>query len=312
MKYIFFGSSDFAAIVLNQLIQNNFVPLLIITQPPRPKGRKQILTPTPIQMIAQENNLPFATPSNLNDSTFLQTITKLNPSFALLTAYGKIIPSSLIHLLEKGFVNLHPSLLPQFRGATPLQSAILEGVKETGVTLFQMDEQIDHGPIIANAKFQILNSKITYEELAKELALLGAKLIMQTLPQWLEGKISPQPQNDALATYCHKITKENEKINWHQDVFFIDRQVRALNPTPGVFTLLNNQIIKIIQGTPLPQNSWPEEPKGKIREMPNHKIAVQALNGLYEIDFLKPAGKKIMTSEAFLRGNRWILGQIFQ
>ena len=155
MRFAFFGSAEFAKIVLEKLLQNNLKPVLVVTQPPKPKGRKQILSPSPVQILAEQEKIPYLTPINLNDEIFIQTIKNLQPDLILLTAYGKIIPSPLLQLPEKGFLNLHPSLLPRYRGATPLQSTILVGDKETGVTLFLMDEQIDHGPTIANFKFQM-------------------------------------------------------------------------------------------------------------------------------------------------------------
>ncbi|NMB92029.1 MAG: methionyl-tRNA formyltransferase, partial [Parcubacteria group bacterium] len=311
--YIFFGSSEFAQIILKELLQTGMKPALVITQPPKPKGRKQILAPSLVQITAEQNQIPVLKPEKLDEESFLLNIRKQNPDFALLTAYGKIIPSVLLSLPQKGFLNLHPSLLPKFRGATPIQSVILEGEKETGVTLIKMDEQIDHGPIIANSKFQIPDSRFTYDELSQQLAKLGAKLILDAIPQWLEGKIIPQPQNDALATYCHKITKEDEKIHWHHDVHFIDRQVRALNPNPGVFTICQNKIIKILQGSPLNENLVLNNKQvGEFFETPEHKLAVQCQNGVYQIDILKPEGKKEMSSQSFLKGNKWILGQIAQ
>jgi methionyl-tRNA formyltransferase len=309
MKYIFFGSSEFAKIVLKQLLQNGMKPILIVTQPPRPKGRKKILSPTPVQTLAEQNQIAVLAPDKLNDKNFLKIIKDNQPEFVLLTAYGKIIPLVLLSLPSKGFLNLHPSLLPQFRGATPIQSAILEGSQETGVTLFQMDEQVDHGLIIQNTKYKIQDTKITYLELMQELAILGAKLIIDTLPQWLEGKIIPYPQDDSLATYCHKITKEDEKINWHDDANFIDRKVRALNPNPGVFTLCQNKIIKILSGEPL-FNEDNNYQVGEIFKTPEQKIAVKCFKNSYQINILKPEGKKEMSSADFLRGNQWILGQI--
>ena len=311
MKYLFFGSSEFAQIVLQELLQSEMKPILIVTQPPKPKGRKQILSPSPVQILAEQNHLPFLTPLKLDNENFLQTIKNLKPDFALLTAYGKIIPQTLLSLPPKGFLNLHPSLLPKWRGATPIQATILAGDTETGVTLFLMDEQIDHGPIIANSKFKIQNSKLTYLELMQELAILGAKLIIETLPQWLEGRINSQPQDDSLATYCHKITKEDEKINWQEDVNFIDRKVRALNPNPGVFTICQNKIIKIISGSPIFDHLGDKGKQiGEFFETSEHKLAIKCQNGSYQIDFLKPEGKKEMPSQNFLKGNQWILGQV--
>ena len=332
MKYIFFGSSEFAKIVLEKLLQNNLKPILVVTQPPKPKGRKQILSPSLIQIFAEQEKISCFVPTNLNVEDFIQTIKNLQPDLILLTAYGKIIPSVLLKLPPKGFINLHPSLLPKWRGATPIQSTILADDKEAGVTLFLMDEQIDHGPIIQNTVYSIQYTRITYSELSKQLAEIGADLIIKTIPRWLNGEIIPLPQDESLATYCHKITSEDEKINWQTSAEEIDRKVRALNPNPGVYfecspacagrekkgsersegsyTLANNKIIKIIEGFPLfdSQLSINKNPGGIFEY--ERKMAIKCNSGFYIIEKLKPAGKDIMTSESFLNGNRWIKNYI--
>jgi len=332
MKYIFFGSSEFAKIVLEKLLQNNLKPVLVVTQPPKPKGRKQILSPSLIQIFAEQEKISCFVPTNLNVEDFIQTIKNLQPDLILLTAYGKIIPSVLLKLPPKGFINLHPSLLPKWRGATPIQSTILADDKEAGVTLFLMDKQIDHGPIIQNTVYSIQYTRITYSELSKQLAEIGADLIIKTIPRWLNGEIIPLPQDESLATYCHKITSEDEKINWQTSAEEIDRKVRALNPNPGVYfecspacagrekkgsersegsyTLANNKIIKIIEGFPLfdSQLSINKNPGGIFEY--ERKMAIKCNSGFYIIEKLKPAGKDIMTSESFLNGNRWIKNYI--
>jgi methionyl-tRNA formyltransferase len=310
MKYIFFGSSEFAKIVLEKLLQNNLKPVLVVTKPPKPKGRKQTLSPSPVQIFAEQEKVSCLMPTNLNDENFIQTTKNLQPDFILLTAYGKIIPSTLLKLPSKGFVNLHPSLLPKWRGATPIQSTILAGDKETGVTLFLMDEQIDHGPMIANSKLPITNYQITYSELSEKLAELGAKLVIETLPQWLEDKITPLAQDESLSTYCHKITSEDEKINWQTSAEEIDKKVRALNPNPGVSTIAQEKIIKIIKGFPAIDNELSITKQiGEVFEC-EKKMAIKCNSGFYIIEKLKPAGKDTMTSESFLNGNQWIKNYI--
>jgi methionyl-tRNA formyltransferase len=310
MKYIFFGSAEFAKIVLEKLLQNNLRPVLVVTQPPKPKGRKQILSPSPVQILAEQEKIPYLTPINLNDEIFIQTIKDLQPDLILLTAYGKIIPSPLLQLPEKGFLNLHPSLLPRYRGATPLQSTILVGDKETGVTLFLMDEQIDHGLIIQNTVYKIQDTRITYSELLKQLAEIGADLIVKTIPQWLEGKSTPLPQDESLASYCYKITPKDEKINWQTSAEEVDRKVRALNPNPGTYTLTQEKVIKIIKGFSTVDNKLSTTKQtGEVFEY-EKKMAIKCEKGIYVVETLKPAGKTTMTSENFLRGNRWILGTV--
>lgn len=321
MHYIFFGSSEFAKIILNKLLQAGMKPFLVITTPPKPKGRKKILSPTPVHFLAEEEKISVLTPENL-DENFINEFKKLKPDFVILTAYGKIIPSELLTIPPKGFINLHPSLLPKWRGATPIQSAILNGDTETGVSLFVMDEQIDHGPIIAKSKCKMQNAKLSYEDLRNKLAVLGASLIIKAVPIWLEGKIKPVPQDHSLASYCHKILPQDEKIDWENSAIAIDRKVRALNPFPGVYTKIRGKngiiLIKIISGYPLNDSfEYIKKAPGQIFEFQNisektKALAVKCGEGIYVVEHLKPAGKNSMDSESFLRGNKWILNKIFE
>lgn len=307
MRFIFFGSSEFAKIILNKLLDSGMNPVLVVTTPSKPKGRKKILSPTPVYSLAKQNNIPVLTPEKLEDKEFLSTFKDYNPDLVILTAYGKIIPSKLLSIPKKGVLNLHPSLLPKWRGATPIQSTILAGDNETGVTLLLMDEEIDHGSIIQSAGYKIQDTKISYSELSKELAELGAKLIVGTVPLWFEGKIKPIPQNHSLASYCYKILPKDEKINWEKSSIEIDRKVRALNPKPGVFTIANGIIIKIVKGCPIDDLMLcTDKPVGFIFQLED-KLAVKCGKGFYIIEELKPAGKNTMNSESFLRGNKWIL-----
>ena len=310
MRFVFFGSSKFAEIILNKLLESDMKPVLVVTAPPKTKGRKKILSPTPVYALAEQNKIPILAPENLKDEGFLLSFKNYKPDLVILTAYGKIIPSELLSIPKKGILNLHPSLLPRWRGATPIQSAILAGDKETGVSLFLMDEEIDHGPIIQKAEYKIQNPIITYPELSQELARIGADLIIKISPKWLKGEINPISQDHSLASYCHKILPEDEKIDWNKSNIEIDRKIRALNPNPGVFTKTtkeNGTIIKIIKGhsltnLPIFTNKVP----GQVFEFEN-KLAVKCGKGVYVIEELRPAGKNTMTSESFLRGNQWIL-----
>lgn len=302
MRFVFFGTSEFAKIILNKLLDSGMKPVLVVTTS----------SLTPVYSLAEENNIPILTPEKLKDEEFLSSFKNYNPDLVILTAYGKIIPSKLLSIPKKGVLNLHPSLLPNWRGATPIQSTILSGDKETGATLFLMDEEIDHGPIIEEIKYQIQNTKITYEELSKELAILGANLIIKTVPLWFEERIKAIPQNHSLASYCHKILPEDEKINWETSTIEIDRKIRALNPNPGVFTLANNIIIKIVKGYAITNDYlYKNKTIGETFEF-EKKLAIKCLEGIYIIEELRPAGKKTMNSESFLRGNKWILKTNFK
>jgi len=310
MRFIFFGSSKFAEIILNKLLKSNTKPVLVVTAPPKEKGRKKILSPTPVHNLAEQNKISILTPENLKDEEFLSNFKNYNLDLVILAAYGKIIPLQLLSIPKKGILNLHPSLLPRWRGATPIQSAILAGDKKTGVSLFLMDEEVDHGPIIQKAEYKIQNLSITYSELSQKLAEIGADLIINIAPKWLKGEIDSIPQDHSSVSYCHKILPEDEKIDWNKSNIEIDRKIRALNPNPGVFTKTTKEdgiIIKIVKGYPVNDLTiYKNKAPGQVFEFKN-KLAVKCGVDIYVIEELRPAGKNTMSSESFLRGNQWIL-----
>lgn len=311
MRFLFFGTSEFAKIILEQLIQNGYIPELVVSQPSKPQGRKHSLKTTPVLVTAEKTKLKTITPNDLNDENFKNQIILFKPDFIIVTAYGKIIPKWLIELPPKGVLGLHPSLLPALRGASPIQSAILNDYKETGVTLFLMDELMDHGPIIKQMKVEI-PPRINSLELSHRLANAGAQLLIETLPLWLNGEIIPQAQDENKVTSCSKITPQDEKINWQKTNNKIDRQVRALFPSPEAYTILDNQVIKILSGEPCEDNEV--SLKKQIGEIFvwNKKLAVKCGIGFYVVNELRPAGKKTMLSKDFLAGHKTIVGKIFE
>ncbi len=211
-------------------------------------------------------------------STRYKDIKKIKPDLVIVANFGKILPRDVLAIPRYGCLNIHPSLLPKYRGATPIQSAILNDDKETGVTIILMDEKIDHGPIISNSKFKIKNSKLTYRELHNELAKLGAKLLIETIPRWIKGKIKPRLQDESEATYTKILTWEDGRIDWKKPIDYIERQVRALNPEPGTYTLYKEKILKILE-----------------TEIQNNKLIIKKVH---------LAGKKSMSFEDFLRGHQ--------
>ena len=240
--FVFFGTPRFAEIVLSSLIEKGLIPSLVICNPDRPVGRKKIVTPPPVKTLAQKHGIPVAQPESLADYKLPIT----DYSFAILAAYGKIVPKRVIDFFPKGIIGVHPSLLPKYRGATPIQNAILNGDEKTGVTLFLMDEEIDHGKIISKIESRISNTD-TYLSLEERLGKAGGELLVKVLPDYLEGKIIPMEQNHTEATSTKKFKTEDAFIPIEdlemallgnkEKAFRIDRMVRALNPEPGVWTL---------------------------------------------------------------------------
>jgi methionyl-tRNA formyltransferase len=251
--YVFFGTPFFAAHILETLIKNNIVPSLIVTNPDKPVGRKKIITPSPVKKIALEKNIKVFEPEKLSQEEFEKFYS--GEKFGILAAYGKIIPLGIIKKFEKGIIVVHPSLLPQYRGPTPIQAAILNGDKETGTTLFLMDEYVDHGPILSQEKLSI--EKETFSELQEKLADLSSSLLLKTIPLFLENKIVPCPQDEKYATYTKKFTiddafvspqdlKEAEE-NSPVKALIIWRKIRALNPEPGVWTIIDGVRTKLLE-----------------------------------------------------------------
>ncbi len=266
MKYIFFGTPEFAAIILERLIKAGWPPAAVVTNPDKPVGRKKILTPPPVkQIFASSEEANIWQPEDLlnvsaqggSASGGKSQLSKVNALVGILAAYGKIIPKEIIDIFPKGIIVVHPSLLPKYRGPTPIQTAILNGDKETGVTLFLMDEKIDHGSIISNfpafakasagRQFPISNDD-DYETLMKKLAEASADLLIETLPKYLAGGIKPRPQDEAGATYTKKFTMEEARVDLEKDdPEMVVRKVKALNPEPGVWTIKNGKRMKILE-----------------------------------------------------------------
>ncbi len=276
-KIVFFGTPEFSVKILEALYENNFAPVLIITAPDKPKGRKMTLTPSPVKEWAKKQGI-------FVEHDF-KNVKSANPDLFIVASFGKILSKEILEIPKFGALNVHPSLLPKLRGASPIQSAILFGEKETGVTIMLMNEKMDEGPILANSKFQITNYKITYKELENELAELGGKLLIETIPKWLNGEIKPVPQNHNKATYTKIIGKKDGEIDWSESTEIIERKIRAFTPWPTAYTFVN----------------------GKPACRQGRRIIVTKVEldkkGALKIKRVKPEGKNEMSFEDYLRGN---------
>jgi len=255
-KFVFFGSPEFAAIILEKLIVAGFIPSAVVCNPDRPVGRKKIITPPPVKQRIMnyesgiKNKIKILQPERL-DKAFLDSLFLIHDSFDffVVASYAKIIPKEILGIPQLGTIGVHPSLLPKYRGPTPIQSAILAGESETGVTLYLLDEKVDHGPILArrvleNYELGIMN----YEKLHDALANLGAELIIETLPKFLKGEIKPRPQDESQATYTKKFTTDDGRVDLEKDdPIVIERKVRALNPEPGVWMYATINTVSLIR-----------------------------------------------------------------
>ncbi len=296
---IFFGTPEFAIPIIHALIG---IPTLntvaVVTQPDKPVGRHHSFQSPPVKQLAEKLAIPVLQPEKISTPEFVMTIAGLHPAVVVVAAYGKIIPESLLAIPRHGWINIHASLLPKLRGASPIQHAILQGFSETGVTLMKMDATLDTGYIIAQEKV-ILAPRETFVTLHNKLARLGSKLLKAALVPYLNGKLTAYPQNDKIATYCSAIKKQDGLINWKSPAEQIDRHVRAMTPWPGAFTIGDGQTIKIL-GTEVLDETH-REPSGTLHYF-NGKLVASTLSGLLHITSLQVEGRKPMSEKEFLNG----------
>jgi methionyl-tRNA formyltransferase len=327
VKIIFMGTPEFGAIILEGLISGGYKPILVVTAPDKPVGREQILTPSSVKVLAARYKISIIQPEQILNSK--SEILNLKPDLILVAAYGQIIPKEILEIPKYGCLAVHPSLLPKYRGPSPIQTAILNGDRKIGVTIFLMDEKMDHGPILAHRelefsifnfqlsnKSQIPNSKITYTELSKKLAKLGAKLLIETIPKWMKAQIKPVPQDESKATYTKILKKEDGRINWRKTAEELERQIRAFDPWPGSLTFWYKNKekirIKILKARILKTTDPKTYSIGKTLVAPQNELCVQTGRGFLIIEKLQPEGKKEMFSEDFLRGHPDFIGTILK
>jgi len=329
VKIVFLGTPEFGAIILERLIKAGYKPVLVITAPDKPVGRKQVLTPSLVKVIAEKYKIPVLQPQAILN--LKSEILNLKPDLIVLVAYGQILPKEILDITQYGCLNIHPSLLPKYRGPSPIQYTILNGDKETGITIILMDEKMDHGKIISNIKYQI-SKRITYPELLKELAELGAKLLIEIIPKWIKGEIKPKPQDESKATFTKILNKEDVKIDWRKSALKIERQIRAFEIWPGTWTVWQKDKpreqrlqpsrhparkktyrIKVLKARVLKKStSGVDYPIGKTLVAPQNELCVQCREGFLIIERLQIEGGKEMASEEFLRGHPDFIGTIFK
>jgi len=309
-KIIFFGTSGFAVPALEALKKEGYDIVAVVTNPDEPTGRKKVPTPPPIKTKAQSLGLKVLQPEKLkNDSALVLSLSSLGPDVGIVAAYGKIIPQEIFGLPRRGTLNIHPSLLPKYRGPTPIQTTILKGEKETGVTIIKIDGEVDHGLIVATSDKRQATKK-SYKELENELAKLGAELLIKTLPDYLAGNIEPRPQDHSQATSTKKFTREDAKIDWPKTAEEIDRQIRALNPEPGTWTTWNDKILKILEAEPLMTETSQWQIGQVFQE--EKKIAVKMGADSLVLKTVQLEGKKPMPVGDFVRGNRNFIGAVLE
>lgn len=295
MKIIFMGSPAFAAPSLIKLLENNFSISAIFTSPSKPSGRGQKVNNSVIHNLANQYNLEVYTPSTLKDQNAIDLISKIDADLIIVIAYGFIIPKAILESKKLGAINVHPSSLPKFRGAAPLQHTILSGDCTTSVCIMQMDEGIDTGPVLMSKDLD-LPSDITFQQLHDVTAEMGAYLLIQTLRN-IES-IKPVAQDDIGSSYACKITKKDAKINWQEQAIIIERKVRSFNPSPCAFFEYNEEIFKVFSASAIDVDH-----KASAGTILNDNLLVACAHGTaLDIKQIQRAGKNILEKKEFLRG----------
>jgi len=305
------GSPEFAVLPLEHLILNQYPVAAVYTQPDKPAGRGRSLVSTPVKRAAVAHKLPVIQPASLKDAEAVAQLTGFHPDIIVVAAFGQILPQSVLDIPSHGCINLHPSLLPRFRGASPVASAILAGDDFTGVSVMLMDKGLDTGPVLARAQIPI-SAQDTTGSLTAKLSLIAAQLLLEVLPGWLKGELTPQPQNEAEATHSVLISKQEGKIDWHLPAIDIWRRVRAFHPWPGCYTTWQGKQLKIIEAVPLLREGASDI--GQVVAMAGTKAAfgVGTGSGILGVLKLQMEGKRAMSAADFLKGQRQFIGTILQ
>lgn len=298
-KIIFMGSPDFAVPSL-QALAGKYTLAGVVTQPDRPAGRGRGLTPPPVKELAVELGIPVIQPPSLKETRVLTLLERWQPDLIVVAAFGQILRKEVLELPTYGCINVHASLLPRWRGAAPIQAAILHDDTETGITIMQMDAGVDTGDILKQHSITIGEHETT-GELSLRLAELGAQALLDILPQYLAGVIVPQPQDDSLATYAPMLKKDDGQLDFNEPAAALARRVRAFDPWPGTYTILSGQRLKILRARA--QDARTPGP-GK-RTAYGNLPAFGTLDGVLVLESLQLAGKKPLQGEDFLRGTKF-------
>jgi methionyl-tRNA formyltransferase len=310
MRIVFMGTPEFGVPALEQLTKGEHQVVAVYTQPDRPVGRGRISTPSAVKRAALAHGLPVFQPPGLKASAEVERLAELKPDVIVVAAFGQLLSQQVLDISPFGCLNIHPSLLPRHRGASPIPAAIIGGDEETGVTIMLMDVGLDTGPILAQKAIPI-EPEDTAESLSAKLAQLGAELLGQTLPRWLDHRLNPRPQDEENATYSGSIAKGEGEIDWHLSAIELWRRVRAFYPWPGCYTRWRGKQLKLLQAIPL-SGGQGLEPGRVISLLPERGavFGVATGNGILGLRRVQLEGRRAMTVEEFLRGQREFVGEL--
>jgi methionyl-tRNA formyltransferase len=301
-QIIFMGTPDFAVPILNALIEHHTV-IGVVTQPDRPVGRKGEVRQPPVKQTAQQHGIPVFQPEKIRQPHAIDTLRAMGvPDAYVVAAFGQILPKAVLDIPPHGSVNVHASLLPRWRGAAPIQAAIREGDDQTGITIMQMDEGLDTGPMLAKAAIKITPHE-TGSTLHDKLSELGATLLIQALPAYLSGNVTPTPQDDTAATLAPQIQKKDGQIDWTSPAAHTERLVRAFTPWPGTYTFWQGKRLKILGGSV----GGGREAPGRV-VLKGDALAIGTGDGLFYPHQLQLAGSRALAVTDFINGHGEIIG----
>ena len=308
MRLVFMGTPEFSVPSLERLIASQHQVVAVYTQPDRPAGRGRNLVSSPVKTAAARHGLQVVQPPTLKSAEAVAQLADFRPDVVVVAAFGQILPQSVLEIPPYGCVNVHPSLLPKFRGASPVASAILSGEEITGVTIMLQEAGLDTGPVLARAAISISPHDNT-GSLTGKLSLISAYLLQEALGGWLRGEIVPRPQDEAEATYYAQLTKEEGEIDWQLSAVEIWRRVRAFNPWPGCYTKWHGKQLKIIEAVVLPEKG---RKAGEVVALPGGEaeMGVGTGDGMLGVRRVQLEGRRVMTSAEFLRGQRDFVGAV--
>ena len=299
LKVVFAGTPDFAAVALKALINSHHDVIAVYTQPDRPAGRGRKLQASPVKQLAVENNIPVYQPESLKGEAEQQPLRELDADVMIVAAYGLILPQAILDTPEMGCLNIHASLLPRWRGAAPIQRAIAAGDKQTGITIMQMNAGLDTGNMLSTTSCPITKED-TGGSLHDKLAELGANSLLTTLDDLQAGNITPVVQDDALATYAHKLDKQEAQLNWNNTAQQLHNQVRAFNPWPVAFFMVDDKAIRVWQSKVIEEQH--DKQPGTVLHADKKGIDIACNNSVLRLLQLQPPGKKAMDVTSFLNG----------
>lgn len=305
MRIVFFGTPEFAVPSLKALLNSEYEILAVVTQPDRQSGRGKHITACPVKHEAQKVRLKILQPQRVREITFIEELKLLNPAVIVVVAYGQILPSEIIHLPKYGCINVHASLLPKYRGAAPINWAIINGEDKTGITTMLMDEGMDTGPVLLQTETKI-GEDDTAESLSKKLSKIGADILMQTLKGLEHGDLKPKPQTGDIS-YAPLFKKTDGLILWSKTATELCNFIRGMSPRPGAYSFLEGKRVKILRATALDG----VEEMGIINKVTKDNLIVGTGKGLLSILEIQPEGKPVMTIKAFLQGRKIVQGMKF-